>query len=114
MGKVRALVAVLVVAAAPGCWLQAGLDAGRTAGNVTEATVTAAGVGGLEVAWTASVGAAAREPIVDGGTAYVRAPGTLTAIDVATGAVRWTATGLPGTSAPAIVDGDLVVPTTGV
>jgi hypothetical protein len=113
LGKVRAFAAVLVVAAAPGCWLQAGLDAGRTAGNVTEAAVTAANVAGLEVAWTASVGGSAREAIVEGGTAYVRAPGTLTAIDMTTGATRWTAPSLPGSSTPAIVGGQLVVPTTG-
>jgi hypothetical protein len=113
LGKLRALAAVLVVAAAPGCWLQAGLDAGRTAGNGGEATVTAASVAGLEVAWTTSVGGSAREAIVDGGTAYVRSPGTLTAIDVATGAVRWTAPSLPGSSTPAVVAGRLVVPTNG-
>jgi PQQ-like domain len=50
---------------------------------------------------------------VDGGTAYVRAPDTLTAIDVATGAIRWTASSLPGSSAPAVVSGELVVPTNG-
>jgi hypothetical protein len=114
VGKTRALAAVLALAAAPGCWLQAGLDAGRTAGNTSETTVTAANVAGLESAWTTSVEGSAREAIVDGGTAYVRAPNTLTAIDVATGGIRWTASSLPGTSAPAIVNGDLVVPTTGV
>lgn len=117
MGKTRALAvlaALGVVASAPGCWLQAGFDSGRTAYNDRESTVTAANVAGLEVAWTASVGATrAREAIVDRGTAYVRTAGGLTALDVSTGGTRWAAAALPGLAIPAIVTGQLVVPTDG-
>jgi len=48
----------------------------------------------------------------DGSVLYVRTTaGTLYALDAATGAVRWTATGLGQAGAPALADGTLYVPT---
>ena len=53
-------------------------------------------------------------PAVDGGTRFEVASGTLQAIDIATGATKWTATGPSGTivSAPIVLDDVVIVGTT--
>jgi PQQ-like domain len=81
-----AAVALVMVAVAPGCWLQSGYDARRSANNAGESTITAANVAGLAEAWHAS---ATVEPVVSGGTAYVASGTAVQALAVATGASRW-------------------------
>jgi outer membrane protein assembly factor BamB len=111
----------LLATAASGCWVQAGFGPGRTAHNDLESTVTAANVAGLEPAWTASVGGLAQEPIISGGTTYVRSEGALTALNLGTGAQKWQTTtfgdghsldghSLDGWGVPAVVAGKLRVP----
>jgi PQQ-like domain len=115
------LAAAALAVSASGCWLQAGFVAGKTANNDLETRVTSANVAQLAPDWTASVGGpTAAEPLVDGGTVYVRSAGRVSSFGLGTGAPRWsvaagTATDAAGGSAavPALVGGSLWVPTTG-
>jgi PQQ-like domain len=107
----RALAALGLVTAS-GCWLQTGFDAGRSGNNGGETTITSATVGDLAVAWSVPVGSGAREAVVSGGTAYVRSSGSVRALDVATGATRWTV-GPAGSGAAAIAGNRLWVPASG-
>jgi hypothetical protein len=109
--SVRAL-AALGLATASGCWLQTGFDAGRSGANGGETAITSATVGNLTVAWSVPVGNGPREAVVNGGTAYVRSNGTVQALDVATGAARWTVS-QTGSSAAAFDGNRLWVPATG-
>jgi hypothetical protein len=104
------LAAVLV---AQGCWFQAGYDAKRAGSNGGETAVTAATVAGLAPAWTVTggVGGGLREPLVFGGTVYVRGNGSVVAVDTATGASRWAAS-IGGSAAPVLADNRLWVPET--
>ncbi|MEZ4400129.1 MAG: PQQ-binding-like beta-propeller repeat protein [Kofleriaceae bacterium] len=88
-------------------------DDGITGWNPITGAPTWANTGGATVAVNAS-------PLIDGDTAYVvNARGDASAIDVGTGAVRWTTPTTPGgfdwgysvTAAPALADGTLFVPT---
>lgn len=81
-----AAAALVMVVVAPGCWLQSGYDARRSANNAGESTITAANVAGLAEAWHAPGGA---EPVVSGGTAYVASGTAVQALAVRTGASRW-------------------------
>jgi outer membrane protein assembly factor BamB len=107
-----AAVAALLAMTASGCWLQAGYGAGKGGYNDREDTVTAATVAGLEEAWSATLPTAGREPLVSGDTVVVRTSGAVTALDLATGAQRWSAA-IGGDDAPAIVEGELRVPSDG-
>ena len=78
--------AVATVLVAPGCWLQSGYDARRSAANTAESTITAANVAGLERAWEVPGGG---QPVVSGGTAYLTTATEVHAVAVATGAARW-------------------------
>jgi hypothetical protein len=98
--------------AASGCWLQTGFDAGRSGTNGSETAITSATVGDLAVAWSVPAGVRPREAVVNGGTAYVRAGGSVRALDVATGAERW-AVSLEGAAGAAFAGNRLWVPTTG-
>ena len=114
MGKIREVTAVALLATSlSGCWLQAGHGPGKDGWNDAESTVTAANVAGLTEAWSVPLPDVPREPLVSGGSAYVRTQGALTALDLATGATQWS-TSVPGGAIPAVVDGVLQVPTTGV
>ncbi len=113
-GRKWRVLGVLALLATQGCWLQGGFDARRSGFNFGETGITAATVAQLAPAWTATVtGGAPREPIVFDGTAYFRASGALTALDTATGATRWTATGLSGSGLPVLADNRLWVPAGG-
>jgi outer membrane protein assembly factor BamB len=115
------IAAAVLVMSTSGCWLQSGFGAGKTANNDLEKGITAANVTQLAPDWTASLGGpTANEPLVDGGTAYVRSAGRVSSLDLGTGATRWsvaagTANDVMGGSAavPALVGGSLWVPTTG-
>lgn len=85
----RAALALALVAVAPGCWLQSGYDARRSADNAGESTITTANVATLTEAWHAP--GAGPAPVVSAGTAYVTAGGTVQALAVDTGATRWSA-----------------------
>lgn len=64
--------------------------------------------------WATPTDGVATRPVLspDGATLYTRTDaGTLYAVDAATGAVRWTATGLGSGGAPALARGKLLVPT---
>jgi PQQ-like domain len=93
MGGWRRLgcLAAAVVVAAPGCWLQSGYDARRSGANGAESTITAANVAGLVRAWDVPGG---RSPVVSGATVYVPTAGDVVAVDLASGANRWTAAGV--------------------
>lgn len=108
----RAGLLVLLMVAAQGCWFQTGYDHTRGGSNPLEDTITAANVAGLQDAWATSLpgGQAPSDVVVRGGTAFVRTPGAVTALDTATGAERWTVTSLGGNSAPAIAGNRLWVP----
>src|SRR5262245_39622996 len=108
---VRALAALGLVTAS-GCWLQSGFDAQRSGANGGETAITSATVGDLAVAWSVPVGNSPGEAVVNGGTAYVRSVGSVTALDVATGAARWTVS-QDGNSAAAFAGNRLWVPTSG-
>jgi outer membrane protein assembly factor BamB len=97
---------------ASGCWLQTGFDAGRTGFNGGETAITSDTVAGLQAVWAASTGAPA-EPLVFGSSVYVRTTGVVRALDAATGAGRWTATGLSGSRGMAVAGNRLWVPTPG-
>ena len=115
MGKLGgAAAAALLATTASGCWLQAGYGAGKGGWNDREAVATAATVAGLAEAWSVPVPGTGpgREPLVSGDAVVVRSPGAVTAYDVATGGQRWS-TAVPGTDAPAIVEGALRVPSDG-
>src|SRR5215510_8526514 len=106
------VLAALGLMAASGCWLQTGLDAGRSGTNGSETTITSATVGDLAVAWSVPADLP-RETLVNGGTAYLPSRGDVRALDVATGAVRWTRD-LGGAAAGAALAGSrLWVPTSG-
>jgi hypothetical protein len=115
------LAAAVLVMSASGCWLQAGVVPGKTAYNDLESGITAANVYGLVAHWNASLGGpTAAEPLVDGGTVYVRSAGRVSSFVLETGATRWSvaagsADDVAGGSAavPAVVDESLWVPTTG-
>jgi outer membrane protein assembly factor BamB len=104
----------LVVAAAaalvvPACWPQAGFDARRSGFNGGETGITSGTVAQLAPAWTATVTGAPLEPVVLGGTAYVRSGGSVTALNTTTGAVKWT-TPVHGAGLPVLAQNHLWVP----
>ncbi|HEX6420811.1 MAG TPA: PQQ-binding-like beta-propeller repeat protein [Acidimicrobiales bacterium] len=102
------LVALVVTQA---CWLQVGAGPRRTGSTGLENEITVATVADLAVAWTAAAtGTSPREALVSGDAAYVRSPGSVTALRVADGAVRWSTDSLGGWAAPAIVANRLRVP----
>jgi outer membrane protein assembly factor BamB len=112
MTRVRWLAVLALIVATTGCWPQAGGGAGRT-GSTGGGGLSRHTVGGLTEAWSGSVGPReALEPVVVGGTAYVRTDGAVTALATATGAVRWTSA-QPGAGLPAALDGELHVPASG-
>ena len=96
---------------AQGCWLQAGFDARRSGFNDGETAVTPATVDDLAPAWSTAVTGDPGEPLVLGGTAYVRAPGSVKAVDAVTGAARWTVNH-GGTGQAVLANDRLWVPTT--
>ncbi len=106
------VLAALGLVAASGCWLQTGFDAGRSGTNGAETTITSATVGDLAVAWSVPAGVRPHEAVVNGGTAYVRAGGSVRALDVATGAERWAVT-LDGGAGAAFAGNRLWVPKSG-
>jgi outer membrane protein assembly factor BamB len=105
-------VAALGLVTASGCWLQSGFDAQRSGANGGETTITSATIGDLAVAWSVPVANGPREAVVNGSTVYVRSNGNVQALDVATGAVRWTA-GPAGSGAAAFAGDRLWVPASG-
>ena len=113
MGRIRGVLAVALLATGTsGCWLQAGYGPGKNGFNDLESAVTPANVAGLTEAWSTEVGGVPREPLVTGGSAYVRGLDAVTALDLATGTTRWTAT-VSGAAMPAIVENALQVPAGG-
>lgn len=74
-------------------WLQPGLNAGHTADNGLETTLTRRNVGTLKLGWsfpTGGAGLAGASILTDGSTAYAASgDGHLYAIDIATGAQTW-------------------------
>lgn len=111
MTRVRWLAVLALIVAATGCWPQAGGGPGRTGSS--GGGLSGVPVDRLSEAWSVSVGPSeAREPVVLGGVAYVRSESRLTALDLATGAVRWQSS-QPGTGLPAALDGELHVPVSG-
>jgi hypothetical protein len=104
---------VLALVAAQGCWLQTGFDGGRSGFNPGEDTVTAANVADLAEDWSAEVGGSPQATLLWAGNAYVRTRGAVTALATADGTRRW-ATELAGSSAPAVADGSLWVPQSGL
>jgi hypothetical protein len=108
---VRSAIVVLALLV-QGCWWQSGQGPGKTGFN-TEATVTAANVADLEVAWTASLPAGVSEPIVADGSVLVRSTGTVTALRTTTGALRWSVGDLGGRAAPAVAGNRLWLGTSG-
>ena len=111
MTRVRWLAVLALIVVATGCWPQAGGGAGRT-------PASGGGLAGVPVdqlaeAWAVSVDTgAALEPVAVGGVAYVRSQHRLTALDMATGAVRWQSF-QPGTGLPAALGAELHVPVSG-
>ena len=110
IGRALGLVTLLVTQA---CWLQVGGGEQRTGFTGLESEVTSETVADLDVAWTASIGASAREALVSGARAYVPSAGAVTALDVRDGTTRWSTSGLGATAAPAIAGDRLLVPAGG-
>ena len=107
MRRIGAVFGILLLATSlGGCWVQPGFDPGRSYWNSGEATLTAANVDQLALQWeAASVG-----PAVTYGNAVVVTDGlTVSALDVATGAVRWTTDLAPELVADARLDGPPVI-----
>ena len=90
--RLRALApAALAALALTACWPVPGGNADRTAHNPFETAFTPARVGALEPAWTAELGPGATGQIVlDHSSAFVRVDRTVRALDVRSGATRWT------------------------
>src|SRR5215510_13014487 len=112
-GRAVRVLGALTLLTASGCWLQGGFDARRSGFNVGETAITPANVAQLAPAWTATLPGAPGEPVVYGGTAFVRSAGVVTALDTSSGATRWTATGLGGSGLPVVADERLWVPSGG-
>lgn len=105
------LVALLVTQA---CWLQVGGGPQRRGFSALEADLTAATVGDLSVAWTASVGPAAPfEVLIYGDGVYVPWGDSITRLDADDGSEQWTWTPPMSISHPAIADDRLWVATGG-
>lgn len=109
--KVRLLAAcAALVLLGSGClWSQGGFDARRTARNDLETSVIADNVGGLEVAWTATVGGSPREAAVSEGAVFVSQGTNLVALDLESGTQRWSATAY-SSAAPAVDEGRVYAP----
>lgn len=83
------LLALPVLLAVQGCWLQTGWGPERRGFNDLETGVTAANVADLEVRWTAQVAGEAHEALIDRGAAFVRGDGELVALRLDDGTERW-------------------------
>lgn len=113
MKRILRAIGLVALVATQACWLQSGSGAQRRGFTDFETEVTSGNVGDLTVAWTAMVGGAPREALIDGHRALVRTPGGLRALDVRTGAILWTAGGdgtLAGNRLPAVIGDTLYVP----
>ncbi|HEY8544470.1 MAG TPA: hypothetical protein VIL36_05470, partial [Acidimicrobiales bacterium] len=118
MGRMwaRAAVAAVLGTTLTGCWVQPGFDAGRSDWNPGETTLTAASVADAALQWEATVPGT---PVATyGDLVYVQDGLTVTALDTATGATRWSVDLLehdvPEDAVPAgspvVADGGLRVP----
>jgi outer membrane protein assembly factor BamB len=97
---------------AGGDWSSYGADLAQHNNQTRERVVGRGNVADLGPLWVASVGAGQSTPVGAGGCVYVIGAGMLTALDVRTGATRWTSQVVPSAScgsycpaAPMVVNG---------
>jgi outer membrane protein assembly factor BamB len=108
--RLRSILLVGLVVIATGCaWPMAGQSPDRRAWGRGDTAVTPANVGSLAKGWTGAVPSAATEVVGDGNGLVTRSATTVTALDPATGTVRW-ATALAGTGTPGLFGDSAYVP----
>ena len=82
--------AVVAALALGGCWPAPGQNADRTAHNAFEQRITPVTVADLAEAWTVDLGLTATDPVASAGRVHVVSSScTLSTVDAATGAYRW-------------------------
>lgn len=96
-GKIATVLVLAVMASACG-WTQARFDAGRTANNTFEQSITAANVGTLVPGWSVTGSQYVGEPVISGGRVVAQDRTGVHVFDAVTGAPRWSAPS-PGSSA---------------